>query len=428
MASQQMPWQWPRCHHDDCMGVRLPTTAWCLAHAAEHTPDALDAELARIGAEGTVDARGVMLSDELLARVLAALPRTDDRPTFTTAHFEQASFQGKAGFDDASFQGKAGFDDASFQDAAGFRAASFQGEARFDRASFQGEAGFDRASFQDTAAFDRASFERATQLGPLLARRLVLDGAAFAARVQLDVTAATLCARRARFPAGAHLRLCYATVVLDDADLAAPAILAGVPTPFPQLQAQEQQVAPGWARLPPGSPGQRWRPRLLSVQRADVAGLRLAEVDLRACRFAGAHNLDRLRIEGAPLFARTPGWWRARRKTLAEEQHWRATRPGRWRPGGWYPRACQPPASPRVEAPGVVEPARLAAVYRELRKGREDAKDEPGAADFYYGECEMRRHDPTTPKAERWVGWFLGTRSGQVGLFSPGRCSSLPGQ
>jgi hypothetical protein len=27
-----------------------------------------------------------------------------------------------------------------------------------------------------------------------------------------------------------------------------------------------------------------------------------------------------------------------------------------------------------------------------LRKGREDSKDAPGAADFYYGEMEMRRH------------------------------------
>lgn len=103
---------------------------------------------------------------------------------------------------------------------------------------------------------------------------------------------------------------------------------------------------------------------MLSVQRTEVAGLHLAEVDLRACRFAGAHNLDRLRAEGAPLFTRTPGWWRARRKTLAEEQHWRATRPDRWRAAGWYPRVCQPPASPKAEAPGVVEPARLAALYR----------------------------------------------------------------
>jgi hypothetical protein len=30
---------------------------------------------------------------------------------------------------------------------------------------------------------------------------------------------------------------------------------------------------------------------LLSVTRADVAGLRLGNMDLRACRFAGAHTL-----------------------------------------------------------------------------------------------------------------------------------------
>jgi hypothetical protein len=237
-----------------------------------------------------------------------------------------------------------------------------------------------------------------------------LDGAVFGARVQLDVTAASVCARRAQFPAGVHLRLRYATVDLADANLAAPAILAGVSMPFPTLAEQEEQLARTWARLPPGPRQQRWRPRLLSIRRADVAGLRLADVDLRACRFAGAHNLDRLRIEGAPLFARTSGRWRARRKTLAEEQHWRADCLGRWRPAGWYPRACQQPQSPKVEAAEVVQPARLAALYRELRKGREDAKDEPGAADFYYGECEMRRHDPGTPRAERlvlWAYWLL---------------------
>jgi hypothetical protein len=127
---------------------------------------------------------------------------------------------------------------------------------------------------------------------------------------------------------------------------------------------------------------------------------------------AGAHNLDRLRIEGEPLFAPIHGWWRARRKTLAEEQHWRANRPGHWRPGGWYPQACQPPASKIVEQPVPVAPTQLAALYRELRKGREDAKDQPGAADFYYGEMEMRRHGPRAPWAERLVLWLYWLVSG----------------
>jgi hypothetical protein len=57
-------------------------------------------------------------------------------------------------------------------------------------------------------------------------------------------------------------------------------------------------------------------------------------------------------------------------------------------------------------------PREVASVYRALRKGREDNKDEPGAADFYYGEMEMRRHDPTKPKAERLVLWLYWLTSG----------------
>jgi hypothetical protein len=328
------------------------------------------------------------------------------------AGFDGVTFEGAAGFAEATFQGRAVFAGVTFEGVAWFTGATFQRVAWFTGATFQGTAGFAEAVFEGVAGFARVTFEHAPQVGPLLARQLVLDGAVFGERAQLEVTAAAVCARRAQFPAGVHLRLRFASVVLDDANLAAPAIVAGAPFPFLELEAQEQQVVHGWERLPPGPRAQRWRPRLLSVSRADVAGLRLADVDLRACRFTGAHNLDRLRLEGAPLFARTAGWWRARRKTLAEEQYWRAHRPGRWWAAGWYPQVCQPPASPKAEASEVLEPARLAALYRDLRKGREDAKDEPGAADFYYGECELRRHDRGTPRAERLVLWLYWLLSG----------------
>ncbi|MGW4759712.1 hypothetical protein [Streptomyces chartreusis] len=46
-------------------------------------------------------------------------------------------------------------------------------------------------------------------------------------------------------------------------------------------------------------------------------------------------------------------------------------------------------------------PAQLAPVYRALRKAFEDSKNEPDAADFCYGEMEMRRHDHHRPRAER---------------------------
>ncbi|CAL9325523.1 hypothetical protein [Streptomyces sp. SudanB182_2057] len=70
------------------------------------------------------------------------------------------------------------------------------------------------------------------------------------------------------------------------------------------------------------------------------------------------------------------------------QHHWRATRHSH----GWAP---APPGVP------TREPAVLAPVYRQLRKALEDGRNEPGAADLYYGEMEMRRHGTTTPRGER---------------------------
>jgi uncharacterized protein YjbI with pentapeptide repeats len=485
------PVRWEACGQDGCGGVRLAAAAWCLEHVATHDTSALEAELKRIGDEGTIDARGVSLSADLLARILDAAPHEDDRRVIKAAQFDRATFQGGASFDGtifrgevwfsgAVFQGGGWFSDVTFQGEAAFAGTTFQREARFgaatfkrwarfseatfgggawfdgvnfqqvagfDRARFQGEAWFIRATFHREAGFGRTVFERVTafagatfqhaalfartefqdevgfggvtfrrearfdqanfrgprQVGPLVARQLVLDGAVFGERVQIEAATAVLCARRVKFSAGVRFRLRWALVVLDDADLAAPASLAGVP---PWAGLDEQDAARRWQRLPPGPRAQRWRPRLLSLCRADVAGLRTANVDLRACRFNGAHNLDKFRIEGEPLFARTSGWWRTRRKTLAEEQQWRVSRSGHWRTAGWYPEACQPPASTPGDSHTVLAAVQIAALYRELRKGREDAKDEPGAADFYYGEMELRRHNQEAPRTERLILWL----------------------
>ena len=124
---------------------------------------------------------------------------------------------------------------------------------------------------------------------------------------------------------------------------------------------------------------------MLSLQRANVAGLALGNVDLADCRFAGAHNLDKLRLEAAHLRALTrcsgmgapPGHCRG--SCVAGSR----ARPGRWSAPAW----------PTPRQTGGAEPGAVAVLYRALRKSREDAKDEPGAADFYYGEMEMRRHD-----------------------------------
>ena len=90
---------------------------------------------------------------------------------------------------------------------------------------------------------------------------------------------------------------------------------------------------------------------------------------------------------------RGPGCTPYRASTSAVVWCLRRTQPGRWRAPTWWPDTED---QPEPLSPGVI-----AGLYRALRKGREDAKDEPGAADFYYGEMEMRRHDQGTGDANK---------------------------
>ena len=104
---------------------------------------------------------------------------------------------------------------------------------------------------------------------------------------------------------------------------------------------------------------------LLSLEGSDLSGTTLSGLDLHETRFAGAYGLDGLRIDGPPLLRRTGGW-HARRLKIADEDDAR-------------------------ERPSPATYASVAAIYRDLRAGQEGRKDEPGSADFYYGEMEMRR-------------------------------------
>jgi len=329
-----------------------------------------------------------------------------DEATFQdAAEFRGVTFQSSAGFDKATFQGTALFRGATFQGTALFRGATFQGTAGFDKATFQGTALFRGATFQDTAGFDRATFrrdagfrdarfEQARQLGPLLVYGVLrLDAAHFAELIQIEASTRGLSCQRTRFPTGVQFRLRGAQIVVDDADLSGPSILVGIAAlSDARLAKREQRLVQAVRRLAPRAAVElSARPRLLSVQGANVAGLTVSNVDLAECRFAGAHNLDRLRLETEVNFSaapvRLPWDWR---QVIAEERAWRAARSERWATPQWWPAWLHQPYG--KEWPGVLPAGQIAGLYRALRKGREDAKDEPGAADSYYGEMEMRRH------------------------------------
>ncbi|MET7701566.1 hypothetical protein [Streptomyces sp. NPDC005485] len=171
-----------------------------------------------------------------------------------------------------------------------------------------------------------------------------------------------------------------------------PLTIAAEPDPF-RLTNGRQQAETALTAVPDPAV------RLVSLRGVDAAHLVLADVDLSGCLFAGTVHLDQLCLEGACTFDTTPSsarWRRwppvrfTERRVLAEEHHWRAGRPDAVR--GW---------NPAVLGAGRAGPLQLAPVYRALRKAFEDGKHEPGAADFYYGEMEMRRHAGDIPRSER---------------------------
>ncbi|MET9432282.1 MULTISPECIES: pentapeptide repeat-containing protein [unclassified Streptomyces] len=436
------PPSWPHCGHGatseapvGCRGVRVLDYTSCLFHLDEADRTAYFASLA---AGADVDHSGTSFTEELLRRLLDALrdPTTGQcrfgRAQFSqavfsaTVRFTEVTFSDTAYFDAVKFTGDAWFDGATFSATAWFDKANFTGDARFDKATFTGvvwfqettfsaNATFIQATFVDTtlfagtvfsatAAFDQARFESASHLGPIICGGWVtLDSAVFGAPVSIDIAARTLTLRRTRWESTATLWVRYAEVQLTQAVLEYPVTLAPALAPFTDLRDNplSEEVLAG------RDPGVR----VTILTGVDAAHLALMDVDLSGCLFAGTVHLDQLRLDGRITFARPPtGWHRrgvvplrwSRRRTLAEEHHWRAataSQPAPGQPaatGGWEASRHHP--GPR----GIPGPETIAAVYRQLRKALEDSKNEPGAADFYYGECEMRRHDRTgTPFAER---------------------------
>ncbi|WP_405185790.1 pentapeptide repeat-containing protein [Streptomyces anulatus] len=311
------------------------------------------------------------------------------------ARFGDVTFAGDARFGEAAFTGDANFDDATFTGDAGFGSAAFTGDAGFGGVAFLADCSFEGASFGADARFQRAVFERTSKFGPLVcAGQVQLSGAEFGGPVALEIAARRVECRRTRWLATAELRLRYATVDFSQAVFEYPLTIAAEFNPFVLVDGQPP-VPEG---ILGGAPDTTVR--MASLRGVDAAHLVLADVDLSGCLFAGTVHLDQLRLEGACVFAKVPSrtaWrrWRpvrfTERRTLAEEHHWRACR-----------RAAIPGWNMVGSSTGRVGPAQLAPVYRALRKSFEDSKNEPGAADFYYGEMEMRRHDREgTTRTER---------------------------
>ncbi|MFD4874067.1 pentapeptide repeat-containing protein [Streptomyces sp. NPDC058420] len=323
------------------------------------------------------------------------------------ANFEEAIFTKDAFFQDSHFK-KATFDGAQFLDWALFEGASFNTEASFNRATFENAANFTNVTFEgfaqfiesrffgatefhnvtvgsDGAFFNKARFTEMSRFGPIRCEQVLdLSHAHFEHPVLLDVDAGNVSLRHAVFASHASVQIARAYVDLTHAVLNQPVDIIGAPLTLNFETGAVQTVA-----------------SLTSLRGVDCAMLTVASLSLTNCTFSGVIHLDQLRLEGRWYFNRSPRGYSAippfrhtSRQVIEEERRRRAlsgrSSSHRTWGGGPIDRTV-----PRYDA--------LAIIYRQLRKSREDAKDEPGAADFYYGEMEMRRLSCKWGTSERWL-------------------------
>src|SRR5215211_5063414 len=289
MAERDQPLPWARCDHNKCIGIQLDNQK-CLAHCDEDerratldrlrqgealnfTPgvpialellrDIIDAapngrlrnaNFSRATFVGEAAFGGIGFEDgvnfiaatfekqaDFYGTVFSPGPRAI---SFSEAIFEagvsfHSRFQGNPNFSEATFKGPAFFSESTFEGNANFWRCTFHGTLRVELSSFNRSCNFNDAIFRDQVVFGRApcregqlsfreaTFEKAIQLGRLLAKdAVVLDNAVFQQRLEIKVSAAMLLCRRVRFLDGVHMRLRWAGVALDGADLAHPAILS----------------------------------------------------------------------------------------------------------------------------------------------------------------------------------------------------------
>jgi uncharacterized protein YjbI with pentapeptide repeats len=337
--------------------------------------------------------------------------------------FYGIQFDGDVSFLRSEFVGEIGFFDVAFRRSCSFERVTFASGIHIDGIVFSGD-----------VRWDRARIDVLQQLTIVAKGAVSLDYVRFLQGVHLIICAQRLSLRNAHFEKTSSIGVCGCEILLDSANFTQPTTLyyrldtepphapgekalqnvsvSGVHDPPESEPTQEEQLTPvrhdeslDLSTEPQFQDHARPVPRLLSVRHANVGQLSVINIDLSTCLFEGAQSLDTMTIEGRGLFTTVSGlryrlfstvipvqWW-TRRQVLAEELIWRLSH---------RPSILLPPGS-IISSVGGVDASRIAAIYRALRKSRELMKDEPGAADFYYGEMEMRRHSERGNWSERLI-------------------------
>lgn len=372
------------------------------------------------------------------------------------AEFSETIFKEQADFSESTFTSGANFSNSIFY-IAEFAEVNFGGAAYFIRCRFLSSATFTRSVFAknlslygsvfNTLKLNDCRFDN-TISGSFAGRYVDLSGSIFNVRINIEIAAIEVALNSIQARGGCHLLVRAKSTDLSSAEFIEPSILDGggpirLDVPLLPGRANSLSVYEMAAKTEAWNFGRHLLQEfsstpectaVTSMRHANVSDIMLTKVDLQGCQFAGAHGLDAVRFGQGCIWPVI----KKKRRAIAEEISWLHDNSVKSLPEDTADNTDDV-VSQEVKSTvadvlsntkfskvhpheGVLvlhgaavappAPSEIAETYRSLRKGLEDSKNEPGAADFYYGEMQMRRlsgakrvrtFDSSSPRAEHWL-------------------------
>ena len=446
---------WHRCRTSGCLGSAIATTGLCYMHAAAgdragHLEEALSGLR-------SLDLRGTEIDDFLWAEILGTFLKTQGAIT-VPIDCGAAVFNSKVRMEGLTFTKHAGFFGTIFDDGCEVRNCVFDGGLDIRFASFLGPGYFPNckattlyasycntqqhvafASCEFTGKVDAEGVQKDFRLEDCHLHKscdishadvdvLILKGSQFDGELKMaDINAKSLMSADVEISAPSTIgpldiagsadlsnssfkRQTRLIVTASTLTLAGSSFGGGGRIDCKKAKVDLSRLVVSAPLLVIGSDGAA----ALSIQDADCGHLRLSSLDLSNCHFYGCHDLQGIILESTVSLPDAPRPLRSRRKCIADEFAWREVNT-RWRQADWSKkRDDKERRSLGISsiAASPLAPAQIADVYRSLRTSVEGRSNEPGAADFYYGEMEMRRLDRTTSRWDRLIVWAYWLISG----------------
>jgi hypothetical protein len=362
-----MEQNWPRCITDNCKGI-IVDGDYCIEHSGKWRELVDEASI-----KGhSVDLRGAVLEQAKVEYIIRKLERLDTPVTL---------FGGTLRAD------------------CDLSNLVVKNSLIFDRTEFRAESVFSNLQVKGRFKLDHVLFSGTRELGDVKADAVDIDSCQFDQHVHLKTLSEQLSIKNTLFRGRCNLSVFFTQIGVIDTAFSEVALIQTRAIQRDQLFILPRQIEGVKQADLKGLP----RASLGVLKGVDATNLTLSGLDLSRCRIDNVHNLDKMTLEDVQ-FMHAPNWeysagkvrWlrrNSRRQVLYDEALWRRFR----HPDSNWPDDTQDQSVSREgQATSSKPPAHISALYRKIRKAREDGKDEPGANDFYYGEMEMRRHSHDT--------------------------------